>query len=404
MGRMMRRYWVPACLAEEVAETDGTPVRVTLFGERLIVYRDSAGAIGVSDERCPHRLASLALGRNEEGGIRCIYHGWKFNVKGDCVDMPTEPGEFGFRDRMKLTSYPTHVAGKMVWTYMGPDVPPPFPMMDWMNLPESQFGIFKVGEETNYAQAIEGAIDSSHSWFLHKGAVWDWQKRLSVSADTAPRLEAEDTPYGFRYAAIRTPTQNPETEHYIRVTIFVMPFLCCIPRPLEKDKYAHIQVFSPVDDNKTMFYGVFFSQDGSEVTDAQIREEFLVRPGVELDRNWYKKATVDNWFNQDRERMAAGDWTGIEGFTNQDMACQESMGPIVDRTQERLGTSDKAIIRFRKRMIDAVRAFENTGELVGRTGVSYDKIRSEQVVIANTRPWQSVGAYAGEYVQQSVAT
>jgi phthalate 4,5-dioxygenase oxygenase subunit len=400
MGRMMRNYWVPACLAEEVAEPDGTPIRVTLFGERLVVFRDSSGKIAVIDERCPHRLASLALGRNEEGGIRCIYHGWKFDGSGACVDMPTEPGAFGFRDRMRLTSYPTHEAGKIIWTYMGPaGTAPDFPLMDWMQLPDEQYGIYKVGELVNYAQAIEGAIDSSHSWFLHKGAVWDWEKRLAVSADTSPAIEAEDTDYGFRYAAIRIPTQNPETERYVRVTLFVLPFLACIPRPLEQEKYAHIQIFAPVDDERTMFYGIFFSQNGTPVTDDDIRKEYHAVPDVDLDRNWYKRASVGDWFGQDRAAMKAGDWTGIKGFSNQDMACQESMGPIVDRTQEHLGTSDKAIIRFRKRMIDAARAFEKDGSLVG-AGVRYDKVRSEQLVVPVTRPWQSVGAYAGEFKER----
>jgi phthalate 4,5-dioxygenase len=311
--------------------------------------------------------------------------------------MPTEPGEHGFRDRMSVKSYPVHEAGKMVWTYMGPEgTAPPFPMMDWMQLPHEQFAIYKVGELVNYAQAVEGAIDSSHSWFLHRGAIWDWEKRLAVSADTSPKIEAEDTDYGFRYAAIRIPTENPETERYVRVTLFVLPFLCCIPRPLEKEKYAHIQVFVPVDDERTMYYGIFFSQDGSKLDDEETRREYHAVPGVDLDRNWFKFATEENWYNQDRAAMKKGDWTGIKGFSNQDMACQESMGPIVDRTAEHLGTSDKAIIRMRKRMIDAARTFAATGELVG-AGVDYSKVRSEQLIIPVTQPWQTVGAYAGEY-------
>jgi phthalate 4,5-dioxygenase oxygenase subunit len=399
MGQMMRRYWVPACLSEEVAEPDCTPVRTTILGERLVVFRDTAGTLAVIDERCPHRLASLALGRNEEGGIRCIYHGWKFNASGACVDMPTEPGAFGFRDRMKLASYPTYEAGGMVWTYLGPvDQQPPFPEYDWMKLPRNQFAVMKVGEVANYAQCIEGAIDSSHSWFLHQGIIWDWKKRASTSVDTSPRMEAEDTDYGFRYAAIRVPVQNPDTERYIRVTLFLVPFSAFIPRPLDRDKYAHIQIFVPVDDERTIFYGIFFSQDGSPVDEAAVRADHHVVPGVDLDRNWYKLANLDNWFNQDRVAMKNGSYTGINGFSNQDMALQESMGPIVDRTQEHLGTSDIAIIRMRKRMLEAVQKFQNGEELIGlKPGLPYDKIRSEQLVVPIERPWQSVGAYAGEY-------
>ena len=364
---MMRRYWVPARLDEEVAKPGGAPVRTQIYGERLVVFRDSDGKVGVIDERCPHRLASLALGRNEEGGLRCIYHGWKFDVGRNV---------HGYADRTqrKRLSRPHEVAqipgarsGGMIWTYLGPpDTVPKFPEYDWMKLPRNQYATVKVGERVNYAQAIEGAIDSSHSWFLHQGIIWDWKKRAEISMDTSPKLEAEDTEYGFRYAAIRVPTKNPDTEKYVRVTIFLVPFTAFIPRPLEKAQNAHIQVFVPVDDERTIFYGVFFSQDGSPVDEAETRRKHHVVPGVDLDRNWYRIANADNWFNQDRGAMKNGtSWTGIEGFSNQDMACQESMGPIVDRTAEHLGTSDIAIIRMRKRMLEAVRLFQAGKPLIG---------------------------------------
>jgi len=403
MGQMMRRYWVPAALAEEVAERDCTPVRTQIFGDRLVVFRDSEGKLGVVDERCPHRLASLALGRNEEGGLRCIYHGWKFNTAGACVDMPTEPGSFGFRDRMKLASYPVREAGGMVWTYLGPaGTEPKFPEYDWMKLPRDQYATVKVGERVNYAQAIEGAIDSSHSWFLHQGIIWDWKKRAEISMDTSPKMECEDTSYGFRYAAIRRPTTNPDTEKYVRVTIFLVPFTAFIPRPLEKSQNCHIQVFVPVDNERTIFYGVFFSQDGSPVDETETRRKHHLVPGVDLDRNWYRFATEENWFNQDREAMKNGSFTGIDGFTNQDMACQESMGPVVDRSQEHLGTSDVAIIRMRRRMLEAVRRFQDGLPLIGLDpDLPYGRIRSEQKIVAVDEPWQSVGAYAGEYTPPS---
>ncbi len=273
-----------------------------------------------------------------------------------------------------------------------------------MKLPRNQYAVMKVGERVNYAQAIEGAIDSSHSWFLHQGIIWDWKKRAETSMDTSPRMEAEDTDYGFRYAAIRVPVKNPDTERYIRVTLFLVPFTAFIPRPLEKTHTAHVQIFVPVDDERTIFYGIFFSQDGSPVDEAETRRSHHVVPGVDLDRNWYKLANEDNWFNQDRDAMKNGSWTGINGFTNQDMACQESMGPIVDRTAEHLGTSDIAIIRMRKRMLEAVRRYQDGRPLIGLDpGLQYDKIRSEQLVVPIDRPWQSVGAYAGEYQPAAAA-
>jgi phthalate 4,5-dioxygenase oxygenase subunit len=393
MGQMMRRYWVPAALAEEVAENDGTPIRTTILGERLIVFRDSNGTVAVTDERCPHRLASLALGRNEEGGIRCIYHGWKFDARGTCVDMPTEPNEHGFRDRIKLKSYPTREAGGMIWTYLGPEgTAPPFPLYDWMQLPRNQYATMKVGEIVNYAQAIEGAIDSSHSWFLHQGILWDWKLRSQTSMDTSPKMEAQDTDYGFRYAAIRVPTNDPDTMRYVRVTLFLMPYTAFIPRPMDRSKAAHVQIFVPIDDTHTMFYGIFFSQDGSPVDEAATRRTHHLVPGEDLDRNWFKLGTVDNWFNQDRVAMKNGDWTGIKGFTNQDMACQETMGPIVDRTQEHLGTSDIAIIRMRRRMLEAVKKFQAGEPLIGHDpAIDWSRVKSEQLLMPIDQPWQSLG-------------
>jgi phthalate 4,5-dioxygenase len=399
MGQMMRRYWLPAALSEEVAERDGTPVRVRMFGENLVLFRDTADRLGLIEEACPHRLVSLALGRNEECGLRCVYHGWKFDVTGACVEMPTEPGEFGFRDRIRLQSYPVHEAGGIVWAYMGPaGGEPPVPDYDWMRLPPEQRVIVKIGERANYLQAIEGSIDSSHSWFLHRGVTNDWAKRTAVSTDLSPKLEAEDTDYGFRYAAIRKPNENPDTEKYVRVTLFVIPTTSFIPRPLELEKNAHIQLSTPIDDGNCMFYGVFFSQDGTHVNHEQWRTTLHARPGIDLDRNYFSLGHQGNWWNQDRSAMKAGSWVGIDGFPHQDMACQESMGAIVDRSREHLGTSDVAIIRLRKRLLEAVGKFQRGEPLIGHnTALPLERLRSEQVVIPIGQPWQSVGAHAGEY-------
>jgi phthalate 4,5-dioxygenase oxygenase subunit len=400
MGDMMRRYWVPACLSDEVAERDGTPRRVRIFGVPLVVFRDSDGRLAVLDEHCPHRLASLALGRNEEGGIRCVYHGWKFNVEGRCVDMPTEPGNSTYRDRMRVRSYPLREAGGLVWTYLGPpDTLPQFPAYDWTSLPKEQIAILKVGERVNYLQAVEGAIDSSHSWFLHRDTIWDWKKRSEVSGDLSPRIEVQDEPYGFRYGAIRTPNENPDTTKYVRVTQFVLPFSALIPRPLIASEPAHAQIFVPVDDGRTMFYGIFFSQDGRPVDEDAQRRKHHVVPGVDLDRDWFRHAGVDNWFFQDRDAMKNGSYTGIKGFTNQDMACQESMGVVADRTREHLGTSDIAIIRMRRRMLEALRRSQAGETPLGQeTELPYERLRGDQRVIPIGAPWQTVGAYDRETV------
>jgi phthalate 4,5-dioxygenase oxygenase subunit len=395
MGALVRRYWTPACLASEVAAPDCAPVRSTIAGVPLVVFRDSAGKLGVLDERCPHRLASLALGRNEEGGIRCIYHGWKFDVSGACVDMPTEPPGFTYKDRTRARSYPVREAGGLVWTYLGPPASePPFPAYDWTALPDTHRAIMKVGERVNFVQAAEGAIDSAHTWFLHRDTIWDWKKRMEMSSDLSPRLEAQDEPYGFRYAAIRRPNEIPDAEKYVRVTQFIVPFTALIPRPVERHKPAHAQIFVPIDDTRTMFYGIFFSQDGAPLDEEATRREHHVVPGVDLDRNWFRLANVDNWFNQDREAMKNGSYTGIPGFSNQDMACQESMGPVVDRTQEHLGTSDVAIIRMRRRMLEAVRRLEAGEPLLAQDPATpFARLKADQRIIKIDEPWQTVGAY-----------
>jgi phthalate 4,5-dioxygenase oxygenase subunit len=401
-GAVLRRYWLPAVLSEEVAEPDGTPVPVRLLGEDLVAFRDSKGRIGLIDERCPHRLASMVIGRNEDCGLTCLYHGWKFDVDGNCIDMPTEPEGFGFKNRMTIAAYPTREAGGIVWTYIGPrDAEPPFPAFGWTTLPANQRAIVKIGIRANYLQSTEGAIDSAHSWFLHRGSSRDWQKRFDLSTDHSPKLEAEDTPYGFRYAAIRKPTERPDERKYVRVTLFATPSTAFIPPPLNPDLPAHTQIFVPVDDERTMLFDVFHSQNGTPVDEQAMRTNLHAQPGIDLDTDWYRFANASNRWKQDRSAMRAGSWTGIQGFQNQDIAAQESMGAIVDRSQEHLGTSDVAIIRMRRRQLENVRRYRAGEPLIGHDpAIPFARLASEQRVIPIAEPWQSVGAHAGEYAVQ----
>jgi phthalate 4,5-dioxygenase len=398
-GQLMRRYWLPAVLSEEIAERDGTPVAVRLFGEDLVAFRDSDGRIGLLDARCPHRLASLVIGRNEGCGLTCLYHGWKFDAAGNCVDMPTEPQDRGFKDRVRLRAYPTIEAGGIVWTYLGPSADAPaFPAYPWTTFPREQIGITKVGIRTNYLQSVEGSIDSAHSWYLHRGSSRDWEKRYAVSHDSSPRLEAEDTPYGFRYAAIRKPNEDGDKFKYVRVTIFVMPSTAFIPPPLDVNMPAHTQIFVPIDEGHTMLFDVFHSQNGTPVDEGELRRSLGVVPGVDLDEDWFPFGRRANRWNQDRPAMRGGSWTGIKGFQKQDIAVQESMGPRVDRSQEHLGQSDVAVIRMRRRWLEGLRGFQAGQAPIGQDpSIAYDRIGSEQRLIPIDQPWQSVGALAGEF-------
>jgi phthalate 4,5-dioxygenase len=396
MGQAMRRYWLPALLAEDVAKPGGRPIRVRLFGEDLVAFRDTSGKLGLVEEQCPHRLASFAIGRNEDCGIVCIYHGWKFDVNGKCMDMPTEPDDHGYKDRVSIQAYPVREANGLVWTYMGPpSEQPPFPAFGFTTMPAEQVGIVKVGIRANYLQTIEGAIDSAHSWFLHRGSSRDWNLRIAVSTDTSPRLEAEDTPYGFHYSATRKPVTDPDTTKYVRVTEFAMPCFAFIAPPLDKTKPIHTQIFVPVDNENSMLFDVYFSQNDSPVSSDEMRTFLHARRGVDLDENDFRFAQKSNNWLQDREAMENGSWTGIEGFQNQDIAAQESMGRVSNRTREHLGQSDVAVIRMRRRMLKNVRRFQAGDVLIGLGGdVAYEEIASTQRVVPIEQSWKELGPAA----------
>src|SRR5579871_1356736 len=222
MGVLMRRYWQPACLSSELPENDGAPIRVRLLGEDLIAFRDSEGKVGLVDAYCPHRRAPMFFGRNEECGLRCVYHGWKFDREGNCVDMPSEPPDSLFKTKVKIEAYPTFEAAGAVWCYMGPpEQQPPVPDYEWMRAPATHRHLSKTFEEANWLQALEGGLDTAHSSFLHN---MDLNNRAYLrNADTAPLLEVDKTDYGFRYAGIRSAGER----NYVRVYHYIMPAQQC---------------------------------------------------------------------------------------------------------------------------------------------------------------------------------
>jgi phthalate 4,5-dioxygenase oxygenase subunit len=371
MGGMMRGHWLPACLSEEVVERDGPPRRARLLGEDLVVFRDTRGRLGVLDGHCPHRGASLAFGRNEECGLRCLYHGWKFDVDGAVLDMASEPAASSLRRNLKHRAYPVRESGGFVWAWMDAERPPrPFEPPTWAPTPDTSISIVKIHVACNWAQVLEGSIDSAHSSSLHstnmpvaevagstaEGGVW-----LRPSNDKAPRLEIEETAYGFQYAALRRPLVDPETRDYVRTTIFIAPFTVLIP---PNNRYKLSQMLVPVDDVNTMFYWIAWGEDRG-IDQAEWRAFCHATPGIELDADYRKHRNLENRFLQDREAMKRGDFTGILGIPAQDMAMWESMGPIADRTREHLGASDLAIKQFRRQMIAAARRFAADGVVIG---------------------------------------
>jgi len=406
MGQLMRRHWTPVCLIEEVSEPDGTPVKARVFGEDLVVFRDTNGRVGVMDEYCPHRRVSLVFGRNENCGLRCLYHGWKMDVDGNIVERVSEPAipiaNLNAAPPKHL-AYPTKEWGGFIWAYMGPpDSQPAFEPPAWAPTADVQVTIAKVIIPCNWAQILEGAIDSAHSSSLHSSdmvparvdsaqatdSMW-----LRPSTDKAPRMQIERGTYGFRYAAIRRPITNAAVNDYVRSTVFVAPATALIP-PNNLYNVANINV--PMDDTHTAFYFMAWGH-ADQTPDKDTWRKFLGQQiGPDLDDKYLPLRNRANMFWQDRAAMKAGNFTGITGFPNQDIAMWLTMGPIADRTHERLGASDLAIVEFRKQMLQAVQAFAAGGQAIGTGDARIPKtICAYQAIVPKTTDWR---AHAASYV------
>jgi phthalate 4,5-dioxygenase oxygenase subunit len=425
MGQLMRRHWLPACMIEEVKEADGTPVRVKLLGEDLVAFRNTDGVVGIVGEFCPHRRASLVYGRNEECGLRCLYHGWKVDVDGNVVEMASEPAESRMTDKVKHISYPTREAGGFIWVYMGPAAEmPDFQPPAFAPHAATKVSIVKMHVPTNWAQILEGAIDSAHSSSLHSTDMPParvenntvssdglWQR---PSTDKAPRLQVQLTSYGMRYAAIRRPIFKAATHDYTRITLYVAPIMVLIP---PNNKYSLVQLSAPMDDTNTMFYFVAWSDTESGMGEGIDQEAFRTlcgaQVGIDVDAEYRKLRTRDNNYKQDRKAMKLGDFTGIRGIPNQDMAMWETMGPIADRSNERLGASDVAIVQFRRLMLDAVQRFQKGEKAIG-TGtpsIAHAKLRSFEGVVPKSTNWRTLGTsdeelarYPGEEMAPPIPT
>ena len=411
MGQIMRRHWMPACLIEEVAEPDCAPLKIRLLGEDLVAFRDSDGRLGIIDEYCPHRRVSLAFGRNEECGLRCLYHGWKMDVEGNVLEMSSEPVESGFAEKVKVKAYPAREWGGFVWTYMGPAetmpefAPPPFaPTQD------TKVSIVKIHVPCNWAQILEGQIDSAHSSSLHssdmkpakveaaKAVETHW---LRPSTDKAPRLQVEQTSFGFHYAAIRRPIANASANDYVRVTVYVAPFTALIP---PNNEYNVATLLAPADDTNTVFHFIAWSDSGGIDQEAW-RKFNVAQPGIDVDRGFQNMRTRANNYQQDRNAMKLGDFTGIKGIPNQDIAMWVTMGPIADRTKERLGASDLAVVEFRRLMVDAARDMRDKGTAIGTAEprVPHTRIRSFEGIVPKSTNWRSFTVASEERGQDKVA-
>ena len=412
MGQLMRQHWLPACMSEEVAEPDGPPVRSRLLGEDLVVFRDSADRLGALGEHCPHRGASLFFGRNEQCGLRCLYHGWKFDVEGNVMDMPSEPAAARIQKKVKHTSYPVREGGGFVWVWMGPaDRMRELEAPSWAPTESTRISIVKMHVACNWAQVLEGSIDSAHSSSLHssnmpaaevEGSTATDTAWLRPSIDKAPRMQIQLTSWGFRYAAIRTPIQNPDTHHYVRTTLFIAPFTVLIP---PNDQYNLAQMLVPIDNVNCMFYWIAWHETKGITQDAW-RRFCAAEVGVDLDQDFRKLRNLANNYQQDRAAMKAGDFTGITGIPTQDMAMWESMGPIADRSHDRLGSSDLAVVQFRRLMLAAAKKVRDGEPAIGtiEPRVPHVHLASFEGVVERAVDWRNLNVSEAERSAAAAST
>jgi phenylpropionate dioxygenase-like ring-hydroxylating dioxygenase large terminal subunit len=391
LGRFFRRYWIPAAVLEEIAEPGGSPVRVGLLGEKLVAFRDPEGKPGLMKEHCPHRGASLCYGRNEPGGLRCLYHGWKMGHDGSILDMPAEPPDSKMKALLKHPGYPVREAGGILWTYMGPaDQMPPFPRFPWMDRPQGQLLVVKMYQDCNYLQGLEGDLDPAHPNYLHRDfdqqlarQSWSgagWQSISDLMSDGAPVIEVEETPQLMRVAAIRR-TAEPGMS-YVRTTEWVAPFYTHIATgPHESQLF---KAWLPIDDNSCFTF--YIHHDAHKKLDV---------PAIYA--NWGHKTeppaygtpqTLANKHLQDRKMMETGNFSGVVGAAIQDRAVQESMGAVFDRSQEHLGTSDKAVIFYRRLILRKLKEMDEGKPLPGTAeGLDFNQ-RAASVYMPSGAPWQ----------------
>lgn len=408
MARLMRRFWTPVLLSGDL-ESDGAPRRFKALGGNYVAFRDSHGEVGVLDENCPHRGASLALARNEDCVLQCLYHGWKIDRTGRIVETPTEPPDSTFKDRIRHAAYPVVEAGGLIWAFFGGgvdgiEVEPPFTAFDWTKLDPEYVHIVRLAIRCNWAQVMEGTVDSAHAGFLHN----DMIRRVSggtefkpggggllgsVLVDNAPKIEIENRSHGFRYAALRSARGEEGASTFVRVTEFAMPFWALFPAP---EDWRYTQAVVPCDDTTTMFYWVQARFDGTPLTEED-RARFQEWSGVgDLDAAFNMDYSVENLWGQDREAMKRerGDsfsFSGMTGVQVEDLGVQESMGPVYDRSKEHLGTSDVAVIRMRRLMIDAARALQRGDPEIPGCGddIGYDRIWGWEKSLEPTETWRT---------------
>lgn len=402
MGNLFRQYWLPMMKSDEAPVPDGPPVRIKLLGEELIAFRTTSNEIGLIQNNCPHRGASLFFGRNEEDGLRCVYHGWKFDVSGACIDMPNEPAESDFKNKVRTRAYRTRERNGIVWAYLGDrEVPPALPELEANMLPVEQVTIRVLHRRNNWMQGWEGEMDTIHAAFLHGGATMpeDTQPgslQFYEVSNRAGKFSVRDTEYGTAYSMIR-PAE--EDTYYHRIGHMLFPCFAMVP-PMPLGGPPTFIAYVPMDDYHTLEWNVFGRPPSTNATPGSGNPGGGRRSAARIERNylpngtgWFDRYNIDQTFENDFliDREAQRTWqsyTGIKGIRQQDMAMTESMGPIMDRTNEHLGTTDVLIIRTRRRLLACARALQDAG--ISPPGVDHPEVyhqKSGGIILPRSADW-----------------
>lgn len=359
-GDLMRRYWQPVALAEELP-AGGPPLPVRILSEDLVLYRGESGAIGLIGLHCPHRGADLSYGRIEGDALRCLYHGWLMGKDGKCLEQPGEPAASNYKSRVKHPGYPCREAAGMILTYMGPGEAPPLPKLGLFTGPAERSWATKFFHECNYLQGNEGNIDPQHLSVLHRIAPPEAanergrRNQLMLGSDLAPKIDVEETEYGLRIAAARLVGNG---EKYVRVSNFIMPNGSAFDGgPLQdpakvapRDNGYWIHWHVPIDDTHHWKYAVAYCYD--EPVDVDYMKRTVLD---EVGEHYDLVRNRRNRYLQDREEMKGRTWLGMGlNFRAHDRFAVESQRAISDRTREHLGTSDRAIILMRRQLLQAI--------------------------------------------------
>src|SRR5258706_7150194 len=394
MGNMMRRYWHAVCTSAQLSEPNAPPLRVRLLGEDYVAFRDSEGKVGLLEELCMHRGASLALGRVEEGGIRCLYHGWKFSVAGAVLETPNN-SDPKYRARMKAPAFPVQEEGGIVWAYVGPqELQPEFSRYAFMEADAAHRVVLRINVACNYLQLVEGGEDSSHVGVLHTNMArpgWkdnEFEPNPDVvnpaalsSNDLEPALKMEETAFGFQYVALRKIGKDGVKN--ARVVPFIVPYGRVIPAPA----FLFTVLEVPQDDTHTSTYIIVHGQ--APVTEEQI----IALLGLDATRYYDRKtctflATWADAFGQSRERMT-NSWTGLRGVEVEDAAIALSQGPFYDRSKEHLVPGDQAVMRVRRVLLDSVKRVMDNKPPVG-VGVDLRGVSACDAELPDGSPWQDL--------------